>query len=119
MTINVSKSTLSSLKKKKKRRVTATTVLDPPPFVLPIIEPSPLCESEPEHPSQCVMEEASPPDPNINMASAKIDTVTGFYKPSPTVKEAHLAFNDIKRILRPPKKTAGYHDPELDLVFCC
>ncbi|KAG1851646.1 hypothetical protein F4604DRAFT_1933923 [Suillus subluteus] len=71
MTTNMSESPPSS-PKKKKRRVTIATVLDPPPFVLPIIEPSPLCESEPEHPSpsQCVMEEASPPDPNINMASA-------------------------------------------------
>ncbi|KAG1889414.1 hypothetical protein F4604DRAFT_1674068 [Suillus subluteus] len=75
MTTNMSESPPSS-PKKKKRRVTIATVLDPPPFVLPIIEPSPLCESEPEHPSpsQCVMEEASPPDPNINMASARIDT---------------------------------------------
>ncbi|KAG1866327.1 hypothetical protein C8R48DRAFT_772427 [Suillus tomentosus] len=98
MTINVSKSPPSS-PKKKKTRVAVTAVLDPPPFVLPIIQPSPspLYESELEH--------------------ARINTVTGFYKPSPTVEEAHLAFNDIKRILRPPKKTAGYQDPKLDSVF--
>jgi hypothetical protein len=98
MTINVSESPPSS-PKKKKTRVAVTAVLDPPPFVLPIIQPSPspLYESELEH--------------------ARINTVTGFYKPSPTVEEAHLAFNDIKRILRPPKKTAGYQDSKLDSVF--
>ncbi|KAG2158958.1 uncharacterized protein EDB93DRAFT_1100022 [Suillus bovinus] len=119
MTINVSESPPSSLKRKK-RKVTITVVLDPPPFVLQIIELSlsPLYESKLKHPSQCAMGEASPPDSNINMASARINTVTGFYKPSPTVKEAHLAFNDIKRILRLPKKTAGYKDPKLDSVFC-
>jgi hypothetical protein len=99
MTINVSESPPSS-PKKKKMRVAVTAVLDPPPFVLPIIQPSPspLYESELEH--------------------ARINTVTGFYKPSPTVEEAHLACNDIKRILRPLKKTAGYQDPKLDSVFC-
>lgn len=100
MTINVSKSPSSS-PKKKKRRVTVTAVLNPHPFVLPIIKPSlsPLYDSELKH--------------------ARIDTVIEFYKPSPTIKEAHLAFNDIKRILRPLKKTASYQDPKLDLVFHC
>ncbi|KAG2352589.1 hypothetical protein BDR07DRAFT_1498030 [Suillus spraguei] len=111
-------STPSSPKKKKQKRAKVTTVLlDPPPFVLSIPECSPLCEnnsfasmtnsprleensleSEPKHPS-------------------RIDIAMGFYKPSPTVKEACLAFDDIKRILRPPKKTAGYKDPEFDTVF--
>jgi hypothetical protein len=116
--INVS-SPPSSPKKKRQKSEIVTTVLDPPPFLLPILELSPLCESssEPENPIQCVMEEASPPDLNISSAGAQKYTVTGFYKPSPTIKEAQLAFDDLKRILRPPKKTAGYKDPGLDAVF--
>jgi len=45
------------------------------------------------------------------------DTRTGFFKPPLTVEEAELAIDDIKRILRPPKKAADYRDPELDSVF--
>ncbi|KAG1780323.1 hypothetical protein EV702DRAFT_1043155 [Suillus placidus] len=110
----------SSPKKKRQKSEIVTTVLDPPPFLLPILEPSPLCKSssEPKNPIQCITEEASPTDLNISSAGAQKDTVTGFYKPSPTIEEAQLAFDDLKRILRPPKKTAGYKDPELDAVFC-
>ena len=69
-----------------------------------------------EHQSADAVGEASPIVPNIKTGAGD-DTGMGFFKPPPTVEEAQLALDDIKRILRPPKKTAGYEDPGLDSVF--
>jgi len=69
-----------------------------------------------EHQSADAIGEASPIVPNIKTGAGD-DTGMGFFKPPPTVEEAQLALDDIKRILRPPKKTAGYEDPGLDSVF--
>ncbi|KAG2114763.1 uncharacterized protein F5147DRAFT_770078 [Suillus discolor] len=75
-------------------------------------EPSPLHEDT-NSPRENLLE----PEHKHPSQLARVDTVTGFYKPSPTIEEAFLAFNDIKKILRPPKTTGGYKDPELDSVF--
>ncbi|KAG0692624.1 hypothetical protein DFH29DRAFT_882214 [Suillus ampliporus] len=122
----------SSPKKKKQKRAAVTTVLDPPPFVLPILVEQPSLsknnspeslmtnllrediEPVPEH--QSAVGEASSIVPNIQTGAGD-NTGMGFLKPPPTVEEAQLALDDIKRILRPPKKTAGYEDPRLDSVF--
>jgi hypothetical protein len=42
----------------------------------------------------------------------------GTFSPPPTIDEVVLALQDIKKILKPPRKTGpGYKDPELDLMF--
>ncbi|KAG2108473.1 uncharacterized protein F5147DRAFT_773673 [Suillus discolor] len=103
----------SPKKKRQKREMVSTTIpLDPPPFVLPIPEPSPLHENT-NSPRENLLESKHKHLSQL----ARVDTVTGFYKPSPTIEEAFLAFNDIKKILRLPKTTGGYKDLELDSVF--
>jgi hypothetical protein len=45
-------------------------------------------------------------------------TSKGNYTPSPMLKDAKLALDDLTRILKPPRKTgAGYDDPGLDSVL--
>jgi hypothetical protein len=86
----------SSPKKKRQKRVAVTVLLNPLHLVMPVEQPpSPLYQNKP----------------------GQNDTGMGFFKPPPTAEEAQSAFNDIKRILKPPKKTAGYKDPDLDSVF--
>ena len=41
----------------------------------------------------------------------------GHFKPAPTIEEARLALEDLKKILKLQHTNPGYKDPQLDLLF--
>jgi len=126
-----------SLKKKKQKML---PVLDPPhlivmqildqpsnPFHVPVTnlpgsedtEPGPESVDSPESENQLrstIGNLLTDTGSNAN-AGTEYDAGMGFFKPPPSDEETQLAFNDIKRILHLPRKTAGYKDAKLDTVF--
>ncbi|OAX33158.1 hypothetical protein K503DRAFT_869721 [Rhizopogon vinicolor AM-OR11-026] len=60
----------------------------------------------------------SNPFPSVtNLPREEIEPKPEVLMPPPTVQEAELAFDDVKRILRPPKKVADYKDLSLTPSF--
>ncbi|EGO02428.1 hypothetical protein SERLA73DRAFT_150187 [Serpula lacrymans var. lacrymans S7.3] len=55
---------------------------------------------------------------NASMMTQVVSSI-GVFEPPPSIKEATLALDDLKTILRPPRHSGrGYKDPEFDLLFC-